>query len=119
MHGFCSCHQGIHLDHLALVARGPCVPESHKTITIRDGSWQTIFPRALYRQQTETDPKPFYEKGLPAFPEVPDRRAGFRFYIYLEAREVFSGNTGQRMPFCTFPLTHYSSLLLPRKELIH
>lgn len=46
--------QGIALDHLALEARGFDIPVSHRTVTIRESSWQTTTPRTLHRQLTET-----------------------------------------------------------------
>lgn len=41
-------------EHLALEATGACILESQGTISIRDSSWQTNTPGALYRSITET-----------------------------------------------------------------
>ena len=94
------------LDHLALVARGDCIPGSHGTlsVTIReDSSWQATTPRALHREQTETHPHPFCEKGLFTCPGASAWGAGFRFATHLEATEVHSGNVGWGTPSLYFP----------------
>lgn len=71
-----------------------------------------------WRQQTETHPHHFCERGLLASPEDSALGTSFRFGTHLEAMKVFSGNTGWWIHFCTSPLPLYRSPVSPRKKLI-
>ena len=44
---FAAATKGMLLGCVALVARGACLPESHRTVAIEDSSWQAASPRAL------------------------------------------------------------------------
>ena len=82
---FCGCHPGEALWSPGSVGWGSCVPGSHGTNNWRDSPWQTTTPRALHRQQTETYPQTFWERGLYACPGTLVWGAGFWFGTLIGA----------------------------------
>ena len=89
--------QGMPFDHLVLVATVAFVSVSCKTVTIGDSFQPGTTPKALHRQQTETHPHYFWERGLFLSSGALAPGASFRFgthlgdYTYHLDEETFLG----------------------------
>lgn len=116
---FAAATQGAPLDHLALEARGSCIPGSHGTRTIRDSVLGRLLPSGHCTDSRLKHTPSLAEKE--AYLLVRSFGLTGRLLVRHTYRELWRGSRGMKADkhdLGTLPLPRSSSLVSSRKGLI-